>query len=66
MDLRQTEKMIWATLWGISAPEDDYVIGVRWVKKHFADKGFMKTEAERKRFDIAWIRARKKMLKLAK
>jgi len=27
---------------------------------------FMKTEAERKRFDKAWVNARKKMLKLAK
>ena len=66
MNEREMVKKIWATLWGISDPKDDYVIGYRWVKKHFKDKGAISSEASVKRFDKAWEKVRKKMRKMAK
>ena len=78
VDLRQTEKKIWAALaWlceGGGIEEDDSTPGawewrklsVHELKVKAESMGWMKTEAQRKRFDIALQRVFKKMLKNSK
>lgn len=66
MDLRLMEKKIWAILWNLLNPEEDYNLGYRWVKKQFREDGFINSDASSDRFDKAWIRVRKKMQKMAK
>jgi hypothetical protein len=71
MDLRQTEKKIWAALaWllegGGIADGEWRTISVRELKTRAESMGWMKTLAQRKRFDIALERVRKKIFKNSK
>lgn len=66
MDERQMVKKIWAVLWNICDPEEDYNLGHRWVKRMFKNEGIIKSEASSKRFDKAWLRVREKMKNMAK
>ena len=65
MNERQMVKKIWAVLWNLHNPEEDYNFGYRWVKKLFLDDGLIKSPASIRRFDKAWEKVREKMRKMA-
>ena len=71
MDLRQTEKKIWAALaWLLEGGGIENgqwrTISVHELKTRAESMGWMQTKAQRNRFDIALERVRKKMLKNSK
>ena len=71
MDLRKTEKKIWAALaWLLEGGGIENgqwrTISVHELKVRAESMGWMKTEAQRKRFDIALERVQKKIFKNSK
>jgi len=66
MDEREMVKKIWAVLWNLMNPAEDYNIGKRWVRDRFQREGWIDSHASRKRFDKAWANVRKKIEKMAK
>ena len=66
MDEREMVKKIWAILFNLLDPEEDYNLGHRWVKRKFREEGFITSDASSDRFDKAWAKVRKKMRNMAK
>jgi hypothetical protein len=66
MDEREMVKKIWAVLFNLLDPGEDYNVGRRWVKDRFKREGWLPSTASSKRFDKAWLRVRGKMKNMAK
>lgn len=69
MDIRQTEKKIfWVFYWLLEECDSNEwrVVSVKEMKTKAKEMGWMKTKAQRKRFDKALERVRNKMLKWSK
>ena len=66
MDERQMVKKIWAVLFNLMDPSEDYNVGRRWVKERFKREGWLPSPASSKRFDKAWVNVRKKIQNMAK